>query len=113
MATRDSSGLAAISTVVSTVSGGRYERCLAVAFMREPLYILMQDGQVDINTPNGIQTIAVGQEVFDEIVMMRYYNMTEDERRAAINRVLATQFETGADGLRKACGLPTVMERVD
>lgn len=77
--------------------------------MRDPLYILMQDGKTRIN--NKGYGIIIDQDVFDEIVMMRFYNMTEDERRAAIQRVLDTQFETGADGVRKASGLPTVMER--
>jgi hypothetical protein len=81
-----------------------------MAFMRNPLYILMQDGKVDIYFRDGI--VPFTQELFDEIVMMRYYNMTEEERRATINRVLETQLETGADGIRKASGLSTVMERV-
>jgi hypothetical protein len=84
-----------------------------MAFMRDPLYILMQDGYVDITTTDGQRTLALEQGTFDAIVMMRYYNMSEEERRAAIKRVLETQFETGADGVRKASGLPTVMERVD
>jgi uncharacterized protein YbjQ (UPF0145 family) len=88
-----------------------------VAFMRSPLYIMMQDGVVSIvdeySGRRGTQHMSTTQELFDEIVMMRYYNMTEQERRDAIDRVLATQAETGADGVRKAVGLPSVMERVD
>lgn len=86
-----------------------------MAFTREPLYVLMQDGMVRMAHPDPHSDwyVEMAQEIFDEMVMMRYYNMTEEERRAAINRVLATQFETGADGIRKASGLPTVMERVD
>lgn len=83
-----------------------------MAFMREPLYILMQDGKVDVYFREG-SPAPFTQALFDMIVMMRYYNMTEEERKAAIARVLDTQFETGADGVRKASGLPTVMERVD
>lgn len=86
-----------------------------MAFMREPLYIVMQDEKVDIYfifSPDHLH-VPFSQSLFDEIVMMRYYNMTEEERKAAIARVLDTQFETGADGVRKASGLPTVMERVD
>lgn len=83
-----------------------------MAFMRDPLYILMQNGRVTMYR-GPAHTLAVKQDTFDEIVMMRYYNMTEVERRATINRIRKTQFETGADGVRKACGLPTVMERVD
>jgi hypothetical protein len=87
-----------------------------MAFMRDPLYILMQDGEVTVYDGPGVKGFnAFGiwpQELFDEIVMMRYYNMTEEERRATINRVLETQLETGADGIRKASGLSTVMERV-
>jgi hypothetical protein len=85
-----------------------------MAFMRVPYYILMQDGQVNINScahPEVAMTMS--QEVFDMIVMMRYYNMTEEERRDAIGLVVDSQFETGADGVRKASGLSTVMERVD
>jgi hypothetical protein len=82
-----------------------------MAFMRNPLYILMQDDVVQIHGVK--QNLVTTQEIFDMIVMMRYYNMTEVERRDAIALVLATQFETGADGLRKASGLLTTMERVD
>lgn len=86
-----------------------------MAFMRDPLYILMQDGQVRIYGPGVRERFAAfghyPQDWFDQIVMMRYYNMTEEERRAVIAQVLETQFETGADGIRKASGLPTVMER--
>jgi hypothetical protein len=99
-----------------------------MAFMRDPLYILMQDGAVQIVNTRILgeddqaeveDQIAehgstyMSQQTFDAIVMMRYYNMSEEERRAAIKRALETQFETGADGVRKASGLPTVMERVD
>lgn len=92
-----------------------------MAFMRSPLYILMQDGQVKLyatwsESKNPVKTggdMFLTQDLFDEIIMMRYYNMTEEERRAAIERVLYTQFETGADGVRKASGLPTTMERVE
>lgn len=82
-----------------------------MAFMREPLYILMQDGYVDMTTADGARKMSFSQELFDEIVIMRYYNMTETERREAIQRTLKTQFETGADGIRKASGKSTVMER--
>lgn len=82
-----------------------------MAFMRDPLYILMQDEKVRIS--NKGYGIVIDQLTFDEIVMMRYYNMTEVERREAIARALATQAETGADGIRKAVGLPSVMERVN
>lgn len=82
-----------------------------MAFMRHPLYILMQDGKVRIS--NKGYGIVIDQLTFDEIVMMRYYSMTEVERREAIACALATQAETGADGIRKAVGLPSVMERVD
>lgn len=87
-----------------------------MAFMRNPLYILMQDGLVRMENQNltieeATWGFPVPQELFDEIVMMRYYNMTEEERRAAINRALVTQFETGADGIRKATGLAGVMGR--
>lgn len=88
-----------------------------MAFMRKPYYILMQDGFVSIvdeySGAHNAQHLSMTQELFDEIVMMRFYNMTEVERREAINRAIATQAETGADGVRKASGLPTVMERVD
>jgi uncharacterized protein YbjQ (UPF0145 family) len=89
-----------------------------MAFMREPIYITMQQGFVSIVDPyskagGSGQHFSFTQELFDEIVMMRYYNMTEQERRDAIQRAIATQTETGADGVRKASGLPTVMERVD
>jgi hypothetical protein len=86
-----------------------------MAFMRDPLYILMQDGTVHmhITAAESSWGVPIPQDLFDEIVMMRYYNMSEEERRAAIKRALETQFETGADGVRKASGLPTVMERVD
>lgn len=84
-----------------------------MAFMRDPVYILMQDGLVDIHSLQAPRTNALfTQELFDEIVIMRYYNMTEVERRAVIDRVLEWQFEIGADGVRKASGLPTTMERV-
>lgn len=85
-----------------------------MAFMRDPIYILMQDGTVHIHL-TGVESSwgsPIPQPLFDEIVMMRYYNMAEEERRAAINRAIATQCETGADGIRKASGLPTVMERL-
>lgn len=83
-----------------------------MAFMRDPLYILMQDGQVRMyDTKFG--GFHLSQELFDEIVMMRFYNMTTNERREAIDRVIETQFETGANGLRKASGLSTVMERAE
>ena len=89
-----------------------------MAFMRNPIYIIMQDGFVSIVDPDSksgssAQHFNFTQELFDEIVMMRYYNMTNAERMDAVDRVLKNQFETGADGLRKASGLPTVMERVD
>lgn len=89
-----------------------------MAFMREPIYVTMQDGFVSIVDPfskagSSGQHFSFTQELFDEIVMMRFYNMTEQERRDAINRAIATQPETGCDGLRKASGLPTVSERVD
>lgn len=84
-----------------------------MAFMRDPLYILMQDGHVTIYTTDGARTMGFSQELFDEIVVMRYHNMSIDEIETAINRVLATQFETGADGVRRANALPTVMERVN
>lgn len=83
-----------------------------MAFMRNPYYVLMQEGRVSLNScahPEVAMTMS--QEVFDMIVMMRYYNMTEEERRDAIGLVLDSQFEFGADGLRKASGLPTAMER--
>lgn len=83
-----------------------------MAFMRDPFYILMQDGQVNIHNPRSGGSLTLAQEVFDEIVMMRYYNMTEVERREAIAHALESQFETGADGVRKASGESTVMERV-
>lgn len=82
-----------------------------MAFMRNPFYILMQDNQVVMYTPDGARTMTFSQELFDEIVVMRYHNMSIDEIQTAVNRVLATQFETGADGVRKANGQPTVMER--
>lgn len=82
-----------------------------MAFMREPLYITMQDGLVDMYW-SGKTSIRIPQETFDEIVMMRYYNMTSEERTKAVGRVIRNQFETGADGIRKASGLPTVQERV-
>lgn len=86
-----------------------------MAFTREPLYITMQDDMVRMAHPNPDSDwyVAMSQEHFDELVMMRYYNMTAEERRVVIGRVLKTQFETGANGIRKASGLPTVMERVD
>lgn len=89
-----------------------------MAFMRFPIYILMQDGFVSIvdetsMSKSSAQHFSFTQELFDEIVMMRYYNMTEEERREAIGRALVSQFEMGADGIRKASGLPTSMERVD
>jgi hypothetical protein len=82
-----------------------------MAFMRDPLYILMQDGVTQIHKDGTRERLVVNQDLFDDIVMMRYYNMTKEERRAAIKRVLEDQFETGADGIRKASGLPTTMER--
>jgi hypothetical protein len=82
-----------------------------MAFMRNPLYILMQDDVVQIHGVK--QNLVTTQEIFDMIVMMRYYNMTEVERRDAIGLVVDSQFETGADGVRKASGLMTSMERVD
>lgn len=81
-----------------------------MAFMRQPLYVLMQDGKVRLHTKG--YGIVVDQADFDDLVMMRYYNMSEEERRATIGRVLETQFETGADGIRKASGLPTTIERI-
>lgn len=88
-----------------------------MAFARSPYYITMQDGFVSIvdeySGRSHTSHLSMTQELFDEIVIMRYYNMTEVERREAINRAIATQAETGADGVRKASGLPTVMERVD
>lgn len=88
---------------------GAQEVYTIMAFMRNPLYILMQEGKVRLH--NKGYGIVIDQAVFDEVVMMRYYNMTEEERRATIDRVLATQFETGADGIRKASGLSTAMGR--
>src|SRR4051812_18199766 len=91
-------------------------REMQMAFMRSPFYITMQDGfvsVVDEYSGRYTQHLSMSQDLFDEIVMMRYYNMTEVERRAAIDRAIATQPETGADGVRKASGLHTVMERVD
>lgn len=92
-------------------------REMQMAFARSPYYITMQDGFVSIvdeySGRSHTSHLSMTQELFDEIVIMRYYNMTEVERREAINRAIATQAETGADGVRKASGLPTVMERVD
>jgi hypothetical protein len=81
-----------------------------MAFMRNPLYILMQEGKVRLH--NKGYGMVIDQAAFDMIVMMRYYNMTDVERRAAIDLAIATQAETGADGVRKAVGLTTVQERV-
>lgn len=82
-----------------------------MAFMREPVYILMQDDLVVIRG-KGLEMFTCDQQTFDDIVMMRYYNMTSEERTKAVGRVIRNQFETGADGIRKASGLPTVQERV-
>lgn len=83
-----------------------------MAFMRTPHYILMEDDVVQIYSSGQSGGMVLDQKTFDEIVMMRYYNMNDVERRAAIERVLYTQFETGADGIRKASGLTTVWDRV-
>lgn len=111
MATRDTNGCPFISTATYIAGGGNLERCSDMAFMRNPLYILMQDGTVHITNTEKGWGVPFPQELFDEIVIMRYYNMSEQERRSAIDRVVKTQFETGADGVRSARGLPTVMQR--
>ena len=85
-----------------------------MAFMRYPFYVIIQDGYVTINGSDDEGSIhgRIESENFDKLVMMRYHQLSEEEKDRLTHIVLDEQYESGADSIRNCYGMPTVMERV-
>ena len=84
-----------------------------MAFMRDPIYVLLQDDRVLIGGPGDMGgTVELRLDTFDELVMMRYHQLNGREKDVITGRVLNFQYETGADAIRKYYGFDTVAERV-
>lgn len=66
------------------------------------------------NGHQGPESLALPNYVVDEFVVMRWAQLSDDERAAAVQRVIDKYGDGsfGADAVMEAAGLPTVMDVV-
>jgi hypothetical protein len=96
------------------VRGLPKEDAPAMSYMRHPYYAWTDGTRMMVSVAYDPTQLEMPLEIFDELVAMRWAQLTNEQRQEAIRRALCNHAGNGGcDALCKAAGVPGFLDQIE